>query len=1132
MNTEQERQKWDQYYASHSSVEEDENILRFRGEFVDLVSALLPEGGCILEAGCGAGEQSLALAKTTRYEVTLLDFSTEAINRARQAFEKGNLPAKFLVEDAFQHGKPEYDLVFNAGVLEHYSFDQQVSLLRGMASRSKKYVLVLVPNYQNYWYWLWRIQKTGQGLWPFGKEIPSVDLSGVFEAAGLHYLGNSHAASTWTESFILSLEGISAELADLLVQTHRSGILPAAQTSYLMVALGSVDDMPSPTGWQAATQAPKTDIETLSAALADALALLVSKTGESDALQTQVERIEKSYIAELVQRVADIERKSAAILAERLREYEQQRAIDQAGLIRQIEHDHTGVLVGKIQEIEHLRRQIEALRPPPTPNYSQRVHSYLISVFTKLGLISEAIELKKILKRIRHLFRKQVPSEVSYQAPDVLGHPLVPSEKRVVILTYTFFDFDGNNMYYGGAERYLLELAGLIRAQGFYPEVYQCGNGYWVRYYQDLRVTGIDVGGEAGRLVAEFQKLAHREALTIYSPFSLVVPAGNAAAVGISHGIFWDHPGIQADQPTRQVIVEACQHLDTIVSVDTNTINWMRASGTDVADKFLYIPNFVDTNAFDANPDVDEQKIVVLYPRRLYRPRGFWLVVEVLPEILDSYPQVEFHFVGRADEKEAKHVRELIARYPGRVRWDTLSPEEMPQAYRQAHITVIPTLHSEGTSLSCLEALASGNAVIATNVGGLPNLILHNHNGLLIDISAEALKDALIKLIENRPLRTQLAERGRQVANSFAIDRWRSQWKEVLAQHLHADEAISETKVAFFPTAPGIPWEGVKQRPHHIAIQLAAAGIETFWQNPTRRQPNPQPLLHIAGPKDETNFHRPVIFVYYPFTYSSLGQYDDPFIVYDVLDDISIHEASDKGLPEGTRAVDYHNRLLEEADLVICSSAVLHQRLKPRRPDVVLIPNGIDLDHFHPDVSKPEQSHLDPDSKPCIGFHGAIAEWIDLELLYDVAKMRPNYEFELLGTVSIDMERVTLLPNVTYQGVCDYEKIPSKIARFDVGILPFHVNTMTHAVRPLKVLEYLALGKPVVATPLAEIKDWPGVYCADTPETFAGKLDQALASRESISVDKQIQEFLVSASWEKTTQPLIEFLSGQANAAD
>ncbi|MEN8174018.1 MAG: glycosyltransferase, partial [Chloroflexota bacterium] len=425
--------------------------------------------------------------------------------------------------------------------------------------------------------------------------------------------------------------------------------------------------------------------------------------------------------------------------------------------------------------------------------------------------------------------------------------------------------------------------------------------------------------------------------------------------------------------------------------------------------------------------------------------------------------------MGKAELPEEAYLKTLMAQYPGRIRWESLSPEEMPKAYQQADITIIPTVHSEGTSLSCLEALASGNAVIASNVGGLPNLIIHEHNGLLIEPRSDALMQALTRLIEDQGLREKLCARGRDVAVTFSLTRWQSQWQEVLTQYLDGTttEDIKNLQTAVFPLAPGITWDGIKQRPHHLALQLAKAGVETFWQNPSGRQPSPHPLLHITGPYDEFCGQRPIVIVYYPYSYEELSLYQQPFVIYDILDDISIHQVSDHiaDIQKGRRAVDYHKKLLAEADLVITSSTVLFERLKPARSDIVLVPNGVDLAHF----SRMDDSAR-RNSMPIIGFHGAIAAWFDVELLYQVAKIRPGYQFELVGPASIDIENLTSLKNVHYRGVVAYEKIPEKIAQFDIGILPFTLSGMTHAVRPLKVLEYLAMGKPVVAAPLQEIQ--------------------------------------------------------------
>ncbi|MEA3349545.1 MAG: glycosyltransferase, partial [Chloroflexota bacterium] len=1006
-NSTKERQKWDAYYASLDEIAEREEILQFRDELVDKIEALLPSGGRILEAGCGAGEQSLALARIPGFDITLLDFSSQALERARQAFAHENLTAEFILADAFTPGDPEFDLVFNAGVLEHYAFDQQLDFLRGMASRSKKYVLALVPNPRNYWYWIWRVHKTSRCLWPFGKEVPSLYLSNAFEATGLHHLGNRFLGETWTQSFITGIDGISEDLRNLLIKVHKSGLLPADQTSYLVAALGSVEPSPRPQGWSGNDGwQDSTDAETITAALADALALQVSAAREAEQLRgeigskiadtlVRVQRLEQTNTAELIEKVRQIERQSAAELIDKTQAIERKRALELIEKVRQIERENTAALINKEQEAQHLRAQVAALSQPP-PTLRQRIQAFWGAILSKLHQHPRLTWLKRIYKRLRHTFQKQVSqtathTEQVFAAPISLGHPQIAPGRRVVILTYTFFDFNGNNMYSGGAERYVLELVNIIRSLGFYPEIYQCGNGFWVRYYQNLRITGIDVGGDAARLPAEFQKLEHQEALIIYSPFSVAHFPDKTPSIGISHGVYWDHPSFQVSPAPAQKVLQACQNLDTVVSVDTNTINWLRATSVPLAEKLIYLPNFVDVEKFEPSQPPDDSKIVILYPRRLYRPRGFWLVAEILAEILDHYPRVEFYFVGKAEPPEEERVNELMTQYPGRVCWDSLPPEQMPKAYQRAHITIIPTVHSEGTSLSCLEALASGNAVIATNVGGLPNIILPGHNGLLIEPSADALKQAIKNLIEDKNLRDKLGRNGREVAMSFSLKKWRARWQEILTQFLPAsvDETFSRLPTAFFPAAPGITWEGIKQRPHHLAQQLAQAGIETFWQNPTGRQPSPHPLLHIVSPNDEVCIQRPIVLIYYPFTYRDLEQYDNPYVIYDVLDDISIHAASDResGLPVGSRAVDYHRKLLAEADVVTTSSSVLYQRLKPIRPDVILIPNGVDLSHFRKPHPRESDRRLTSKRKPVIGFHGAIAEWFDIELFRQVARM-------------------------------------------------------------------------------------------------------------------------------------------------
>lgn len=160
-----------------------------------------------------------------------MDFSSEALAYAERIFDQHQLAAKFIGGDVFSVGDPKYDLVFNAGVLEHYSFDQQVAFLRGMASRSTKYVLALVPNRMCYWYWLWRMQHSARGGWPFGKEMPMADMSAAFEAAGLQFLGHWFGGATWSEFFIKDVKGIEPRLREEIRSASLAG--GADQTTFL-----------------------------------------------------------------------------------------------------------------------------------------------------------------------------------------------------------------------------------------------------------------------------------------------------------------------------------------------------------------------------------------------------------------------------------------------------------------------------------------------------------------------------------------------------------------------------------------------------------------------------------------------------------------------------------------------------------------------------------------------------------------------------------------------------------------------------------------------------------------------------------------------------------------------------------
>jgi len=126
---------------------------------------------------------------------------------------------------------------------------------------------------------------------------------------------------------------------------------------------------------------------------------------------------------------------------------------------------------------------------------------------------------------------------------------------------------------------------------------------------------------------------------------------------------------------------------------------------------------------------------VVLFPRRIDPARGIDLFLDSVAKLVDKYPEVRFIMsIDRNNQPFNARLDTQLQRLPFRDRLEVISTpfHQMPALYQAADIVVIPSTYSEGTSLSCLEALASGCAVVATDVGGLTNLILPRYNGLLV----------------------------------------------------------------------------------------------------------------------------------------------------------------------------------------------------------------------------------------------------------------------------------------------------------------------------------------------------------------------------------------------------------------
>jgi len=376
---------------------------------------------------------------------------------------------------------------------------------------------------------------------------------------------------------------------------------------------------------------------------------------------------------------------------------------------------------------------------------------------------------------------------ISYEETEQTTQAARKGKPRVAILTPQFLEWSGDRCLFGGGERYCYDLACLLNQEGFRVEVFQPSNQLWERTYNGMPIHGIGASGFQQdfhvTLNCEFYKRTADFDHHIYLNMDVMYPLAHQRAIGISHGVWWDSTERKYWRTSLwfKRLEQAISNMRKIVSVDTNTINWVKAVFPDLGDKLVYIPNYVDLDQF---PDVEAKprgdRIQILYPRRLHSGRGWTVSKEVARRITGRYPYVDFVFVGRGSPEAEAHMQILADTNPQiRYRWYPM--EQMHQVYRPADIVIIPSLYSEGTSLSLLEAMASRKPVIAGLVGGLTDIVIPEFNGKLIPISPDSLEQAIVELIEDPEHAAYLAYNAYVTAKHFSKEIWKKRWRAILA---------------------------------------------------------------------------------------------------------------------------------------------------------------------------------------------------------------------------------------------------------------------------------------------------------------------------------------------------------------
>ncbi len=350
---------------------------------------------------------------------------------------------------------------------------------------------------------------------------------------------------------------------------------------------------------------------------------------------------------------------------------------------------------------------------------------------------------------------------------------------------------------------------------------------------------------------------------------------------------------------------------------------------------------------------------------------------------------------------------------------------------------------------------------------------------------------------------------------------------------------------------PVIDWHFRFQRPQHLARQLAGLGHRVFYLSTTfakadvpgfrvlespapnvflvqLRLPGKHPLIYedlLRGDQHQRLLEATLELVAAAHTNCLVALVDLPFwkplaealpgclLVYDCMD----HHAGFS--TNSSKMIEEEEALLDCADLVVTTSAQLSAKIRARRNNA-LIRNAGEIRYFR----EAPNELVYVSKRPVVGYLGAIAEWFDMALVVNAARRRSEWDFVLVGDVTgCDPSEAAKQPNIKLVGEVPYAQAASWVHSFDVALIPFRITELTRCTNPVKAYEYLAAGKPVVATALPEVELMDGmIHVAESRERFMELLDVAMDESDDASLAARRAQWAGAHDWRARGQQLDE----------
>lgn len=282
-----------------------------------------------------------------------------------------------------------------------------------------------------------------------------------------------------------------------------------------------------------------------------------------------------------------------------------------------------------------------------------------------------------------------------------------------------------------------------------------------------------------------------------------------------------------------------------------------------------------------------------------------------------------------------------------------------------------------------------------------------------------------------------------------------------------------------------------------------------------------------------------IVLLFHPYQKDMLRVFEPELTIYECYDEYA--PASQRTSPvnpsprEARRIRQYEKGLLDFVDVVITTSEVLYEKCKARNSQTFLLHNGVNYELFSQENLQVHEEVRDI-AHPIIGFAGRSKSIVEFELVSSCARLHPEWNFVFLGPEDPRDSFQSLpafreakrQPNISFWGVKPELEVPRYMKAFDVCIIPYATDSdFATAVYPLKLNEYLALGKPVVSTNyVTDFREYKDVIwlVEDQPESFCAAIKEALNGPHSYRI-RRGKEIARANSWVNRGEKLYSIIS-------